>query len=151
MVDISADLLSDGQTVFSSAFQGQTVAINIQSGMTLWEREIDTQHNMALEDNVLYLTDNKNVLWALDAQTGATLWKQANFQHDALTGPAIYKDKLLVGSLNGRVMVLDKKEGTLLDKKQIKGHHFMQAPVIAEDMAYFMSKEGKLSAIRIQF
>lgn len=151
MVDISADLLSDGQSVFSSAFQGQTVAINIQTGMTLWEREIETQHNMTLEDNVLYLTDNKNVLWALDAQTGATLWKQANLQHDALTGPAIYKDKLLVGTLNGRVMVLDKKEGKLLEKKHFKGHHFMQSPVIAEDMAYLMSKEGKLSAVQIQF
>lgn len=151
MVDISADLLSDGETVFSSAFQGQTVGINIQTGMTLWEREIDTQHNMVLDNDVLYLTDNKNILWALDAKTGATLWKQTHLQQYTLTGPAIYEDYLLVGSLNGRVMVLDKKEGKLLEKKQFKGHHFTQSPVIEQDMAYLMSKEGKLSAVRIQF
>lgn len=151
MVDVSADLLSDGQTVYSSAFQGQTVGINIQTGMTLWEREIDTQHNMALENDVLYLTDNKNVLWALDAKTGATLWKQADFQKNALTGPAIYDEIILVGSLEGRVIILDKKDGKFLDKKQFKGHHFTQSPVVAEDMLYLMSKEGKLSAVRIQF
>ncbi len=151
MVDISADLLSDGQAVFSSAFQGQTVGINLHTGMTLWEREIDTQHNMALENDVLYLTDNKNILWALDAKTGATLWKQADYQKESLTGPAIYEDKILVGTLSGQVIFLDKKEGKLLEKKQFKGHHFMQSPVVAQDMAYLMSKEGKLTAARIQF
>jgi outer membrane protein assembly factor BamB len=151
MVDISADLLSNTEMVFSSAFQGQTVGIYIQSGGVAWEREIDTQHNMVLDQEVLYLTDNKNVLWALEAKTGATLWKQANFQQEALTGPAVYQDKLLVGSLSGQVLILDKKDGKLLEKKQFKGRHFGQAPVIGQDMAYFMSKEGNLSAIRIQF
>jgi outer membrane protein assembly factor BamB len=151
MVDISADLLTDGQTVFSSAFQGQTVGLNIQTGMTVWERDIDTQHNMALDNDVLYLTDNKNVLWALDAKTGATLWKQTHMQHYTLTGPAIYQDKLIVGSLNGRVMVFDKNDGKLLEKKQFKSHHFTQSPVISQDMAYLMSKEGKLTAIEMQF
>ncbi len=149
MVDISADLLSDGQTVFSSAFQGQTTGIHIQSGMTVWEREIDTQHNMVLDQDVLYLTDNKNILWALDAQTGATLWKQVDLQHHKLTGPAIYEDKLIVASLSGRVMILDKKEGKLLEQKRFKKSHYMQAPIIFQDRVYLMSKEGKLSSAKI--
>lgn len=151
MVDISADLLTENQIVFSSAFQGKTVGINIQSGLTLWEREIDTQHNMALDQGVLYLTDNKNVLWALDTQTGTTLWRQENLQKNALTGPAVMGDILLVGSLKGQVLIFDKKDGRLLGKKQFKNHHFTQSPVIEAERAYILSKEGKLSAIRIQF
>lgn len=151
MVDISADLLSDGENVFSSAFQGQTVGINIHTGMTLWERDMYTQHNMALDEDVLYLTDNKNILWALDAKTGATLWKQANLQQYTLTGPAISEDKLLVASQSGELLVLDKKEGKLLDKKQLKGHQFIQNPIIgSESMIYLVSKEGKLSALEVK-
>jgi quinohemoprotein ethanol dehydrogenase len=75
-----------------------------------------------VHDGVLYTTSAWSVVYAIDARTGAVLWR-----HDPAVpkdhakfvccdvvnrGVALYGDKVYVGTLDGRLVALDRKTGT---------------------------------------
>src|SRR5205823_634107 len=77
-----------------------------------------------ISDGVLYATANWSVVFALDARTGALKWRW-DPQVDRTVGRraccdvvnrgvALYKGKVYVGVLDGRLAVLDAKDGKVL-------------------------------------
>jgi quinohemoprotein ethanol dehydrogenase len=94
----------------------------------VWSQELDTTRGLEatpiVEDGVIYTTGSWNIVYAIDAKTGKTLW-----QHDPAVdrsrayflccdavnrGVALYQDKLYEGTLDGRLIALDKRAGTII-------------------------------------
>ncbi len=92
----------------------------------------DTQTNRGLEatpivvDGVMYTTGSWSVVYALDAKTGRQLWKYdpevarsygARACCDVVNrGVAIYKGKVYLGALDGRLIALDAGTGEVVWK-----------------------------------
>ena len=90
----------------------------------------DTQTNRGLEatpivvDGVMYTTGSWSVVYALDAKTGGQLWKYdpeiarsygARACCDVVNrGVAVYKGKVYVGALDGRLIALDAGNGKVV-------------------------------------
>jgi quinohemoprotein ethanol dehydrogenase len=92
----------------------------------VWSRELGTTRGLEatpiVENGVLYTTGSWSVVFALDAKTGEVRWtydpkvarENAYFICcDVVNrGVALYKDKVYVGTLDGRLIALDKKTGS---------------------------------------
>jgi len=103
-------------------------AANVQRLGLAWS--FDTETNRGLEatpivvDGVMYTTGSWSVVYALDAKTGRQLWKYdpeiarsygARACCDVVNrGVAVYKGKVYVGALDGRLIALDAGDGKVV-------------------------------------
>ena len=74
-----------------------------------------------VHDGVMYTTSAWSVVYALDARTGTVLWRhdpQVPKEHAKFVccdvvnrGVALYRDRVYVGTIDGRLVALDRKTG----------------------------------------
>jgi outer membrane protein assembly factor BamB len=146
MVDICADLVVDSENVYAASYQGEMVAVNIETGIILWQRDLGTRQNFSLRDGTLYVTDNQNTLWGIDAKTGATLWMQTGLNKNVLTGPEVIGNFILVADKRGYVHWIKKDNGELVGKLKL-GKGYRQAAVVSNNIAYLTALNGQLTAL----
>ncbi|MBI3790272.1 MAG: PQQ-dependent dehydrogenase, methanol/ethanol family [Gemmatimonadetes bacterium] len=91
-----------------------------------WTVDLQTLHGLEatplVKDGVMYLTGTWSMVYALDARTGALKWRydpQARRDHDKLMccgvvnrGVALYRGRVYVGTMDGRLVALDERTGT---------------------------------------
>lgn len=111
--------VSDGERIFFSAKKGRVVALD-QKGIKIWERSFtrtnDAGQEMALRfeaplvcaAGLVFAGSTKGTLFALDAKTGATMWK---YETDGIiVGSA---NVILDGREDAKIVVMDQSEGML--------------------------------------
>ena len=129
--------------------------INEQSVSKLglaWSRELGTTRGLEatplVEDGVIYATGSWSVVYAMDAKTGQMRWtydpkvirERAFFICcDVVNrGVALYRGKVYVGTLDGRLIALDEHSGTpvwsVSTADQAKPYSITSAPRIAKGM-----------------
>ncbi|WP_353570287.1 outer membrane protein assembly factor BamB [Candidatus Albibeggiatoa sp. nov. BB20] len=150
MVDIDADPILDGTTVFVSSYQGRTVAIDMNTVRIAWEREVSSNAGMATDIDALYLTDLKSHLWAFDRYTGSSLWRQEGLQARKLTAPVSMDEYVVVGDLEGYLHWIGKSDGQIVARYRIGGKdHFNIAPIVVDDKLVAYNSDGKLAVLSI--
>ena len=124
------DWITHGRTYSETRYSPlkQIDSGNVQKLGLAWS--FDTQTNRGLEatpivvDGVMYTTGSWSVVYALNAKTGEQLWKYdpqvarlygARACCDVVNrGVAIYKGKIYVGALDGRLIALDAGDGKVV-------------------------------------
>jgi len=90
-----------------------------------WSVDMQTLHGLEatplVKDGVMYLTSTWSVAYALDARTGALRWKYdpaVAKDHDKFMccgvvsrGVALYRGRVYVGAMDGRLIALDERTG----------------------------------------
>jgi len=90
-----------------------------------WHYDLNTQRGIegtpVVVDGVMYLTSAWTITYALDASTGRELWKYdpkvpAEWSRfvccDVVSrGPAVYEGKVIIATLDGRLIALNAKTG----------------------------------------
>lgn len=117
-----------------------------------WSRELGTTRGLEatplVEDGILYTSGSWSVVYAIDAKTGEVRWtydpkvprERAFFICcDVVNrGVALYKGKVYVGTLDGRLIALDKHSGTpvwsVSTADSAKPYAITGAPRIAKGM-----------------
>src|SRR5207248_3294009 len=124
-----ADWTMHGRTYDEQRFSplNQISEQNIGQLGLVWSRELGTTRGLEatplVEDGVIYTTGSWSVVYALDAKTGAVRWtydpavargRVAFFVCcDVVNrGVALYRGKVYVGTLDGRLIALDARSGT---------------------------------------
>src|SRR6201992_4516365 len=91
----------------------------------VWSRELGTTHGLGatplVSNGVIYTTSQWSVAYALDARTGKIIWTfdpKVSRAHvrticcDTVNrGAALYHEKVYLGTLDGRLIALDAKQG----------------------------------------
>ncbi len=125
--------ISHGRS-YSEQRYSPLASINSDTVKTLglsWYHDLDTargqQSTPLLIDGVLYVTQSWSKVVALDARTGRLLWKfdpqvpgETGFKaccDVANRGLAAWGDKLFLGTLDGRLIALDRKTGAAVWSK----------------------------------
>ena len=126
----AGDWLTHGRNYAETRFSPLTriSATNVKTLGLAWS--FDTQTNRGLEatpivaDGVMYTTGSWSVVFALDALTGKQLWKyDPEVQHkyapkaccDVVNrGVALYKGKIYVGTIDGRLVALDAETSKVI-------------------------------------
>lgn len=113
IVDLDSTPVIIDDIVYSIAYQGRVVAIQLGSGQIIWQRDIDSYVDVAIDAYRLYISSADGIVWALDRSNGATLWKQDALLRRGLTAPRIYQDHIVVGDFDGFVHWLRRDSGKL--------------------------------------
>ena len=147
MVDIDADLLTTRDGVYAVSFGGDLAAVSLEDGRVAWRRPIKSYSGIALIGRVLVATDESGLVWGLDAETGASLWKQEALKYRKLSPPAIDGDYIAVADFEGYVHWLSPKDGTIVARVHATGDPVVAPMIVRDDRLYVLDTHGEIAVV----
>lgn len=150
MVDIDAEPLVYGNTVYVTTFQGKVAAIDITSGQELWSREISSFAGLTVDDRNVYITDEDSNVWALDRLTGVSVWKQEALKYRLATAPACLGEYVVVGDLEGYLHWMRTEDGEFANRVRLDKSKIIAPPVAFQDTIIAYSSAGELAAYTLE-
>lgn len=133
LVDVDGRAELYGYVLYAAGYQGRVAAIDVQKGQILWARDFSAYSGVTLDSKILYSTDERSHVWAIDRYSGATIWKQEKLQARNVTRPVLFGDYLVVGDVLGYLHVMSKTDG-----------HFVARVFVGEDEESFIDENGIL-------
>ena len=149
IVDIDADLLVAGDTVYVVTFQGQVTAIDARIGAVLWRRDMSSHAGMGLDYTSLYVSDDMSHLWSLDRSSGASQWRQQRLGGREIGAPVRFGDYVVVADSEGYVHWLRREDGQFAARMRVR-EGVLAPPVAGDDAIYVLDRGGTLSALVLQ-
>ncbi|QDP72515.1 outer membrane protein assembly factor BamB [Legionella israelensis] len=148
LVDIDADPIVRGDTVYLATYQGYVGGLSLKDGQFIWSKPSSVYKNIILNKNTLYLTDSDDVIWAINASNGLVKWKQTDLKARGLTEPAVMGHRLIVGDKTGLLHVLSTSTGEFLARTQLSGPITI-SPVIDDKKLYVQTANGLLNQLLV--
>lgn len=148
MADIDANLVVVSGVVYVATYQGYLAALNLKTGHGIWRHKISAYAGIAADYQNVYVSDAKSHIWAFSEDSGTSLWHQTALQGRFATGPAIMGRYLVVADAYGYLHWLDKTNGTLVARNELRGHGAFTSPVVRGNDVYVYTSTGYLMAFR---
>jgi outer membrane protein assembly factor BamB len=148
LVDVDAKPIVVAGTIYTIAFNGELHALELRTGQQLWKRDYASFRNMTVQGTVLYLVDSVGRIYAIDRRNGTELWSQTGLHRHFLTGPAVYKDYLVVGDNKGNLHWLDRNSGDFVARQSFDSSGFFREPVSNNEVLVISTRDGELTVLQ---
>lgn len=150
LVDLDGEpMIRDGYAYIGS-FQGRVAAISLEDGSIEWTRDMSTYDNVAVDDERVYITDERSVVWALDRYDGSAKWRQRDLKYRRLTGPTHFRNYVVVGDFEGYLHWLDAGTGKIVARSRVDKERILTPPLDLGDSLLGYSSSGKIAAFRAE-
>ncbi len=149
MVDIDADPVIEGNTVYAVTYQGQVAALELFSGEVIWRRDMSSHAGLGVGAENVYVTDDSSHVWALNRSNSASMWRQAKLEARRVSPPAVFNQFVVVGDLEGYVHWLRKDDGQFVARVRIDSDGIVAAPVVTPFAVYVYGSGGELAALQV--
>ncbi|MGD9196101.1 MAG: PQQ-binding-like beta-propeller repeat protein, partial [Methyloceanibacter sp.] len=123
------------------------------------EKQKGQETQPIVDDGVMYITGSYSRLYAVDAKTGKEIWQyDARLPEGILPccdvvnrGAAIFGDKIYFGTLDAKIVALDKKTGDVVWSKKIAnfkdGYSYTAAPLIVDGLVITGNSGGEFGIL----
>jgi outer membrane protein assembly factor BamB len=149
LVDVGVDLAVFDNIVYAASFQGTAAAIEINSGLELWERELSSFTGIGVDSVNVYVTDDVSSIIALRRLDGTEVWRQQALRLRDVTSPVRYRDAIVVGDYNGYVHWLSAGDGSFLARERVSSSQITAKPLPVGQLVVVQSEDGTLVAFEI--
>lgn len=149
MVDIDSKPEVAGGVVYTVTYQGRVAAFNLSNGNPIWARKMSSYAGLSVDGGQVYITDADSDVWALDRNSGASVWKQDKLHNRGLTAPTPFGKYLAVGDFQGYLHLLSKADGSLQARIRLDSSGILAAPVVVGNTIYTYGEGGTLSACQV--
>lgn len=152
--DISATPVVRGNRVYAVSHDGVLMALDVNTGNTVWQQEISSLQTPWLAGDMLYILSNRNEVIALHAPTGRIKWVKELSAHAETTfggsgdrivwsGPVLAGGKLYVAGSHGGLQTLNPDSGELATSYSTASNVLL-APVVAGGKLYLLNNSATL-------
>ena len=148
MVDIDGDAVLNDGVIYMASYQGRVVAIDAARGQLQWSRKLSTSTGVEVAANTLFSGDERDHIWALDNNNGATLWKQEKLKARQLTRPVEMGDAVVVGDFEGYLHWLSKFDGHFIARVEVDSSGILIPPIVKDNHLYVVSRAGDVVAYK---
>lgn len=150
LIDVDASPLVVGDMLYAASYQGKLIAVNLQSGSIVWSRDVSIYSGLAADAANVYVSDDKDQVWAFDRRSGASVWKQDRLRGRALSAPAVVAGYVAVGDFEGYMHWLSPEDGRFVARRQIGSSPIRAPAVVAKDTLYVASHSGVVAALQLK-
>ncbi|MBR1649330.1 MAG: PQQ-binding-like beta-propeller repeat protein [Alphaproteobacteria bacterium] len=149
---IRTDPVIDNDVIYAAG-NNITVAIDLRSGLRLWEREFGSNNRLWAAGKVLYMISEISHLLAIDTESGKIIWDTkipaGEDISDAVgvtyAGPVLINNRLLVATSTGYLFYISPYNGEIMGFLDIS--EGTSIPVVAANgQVIVTTSEAKLSA-----
>ncbi len=149
IIDVDATPIVQNGIIYAIAYNGELVALDLRTGRTIWKREFASYRDMTLDGDTLYVVDSVGKMYALETRSGTELWSQPVLHRFMVTGPAVYKNYVVVGDVEGNLHWFDKVKGTYLAREEFDSSGFYTEAVTNSDYLLLQSRNGELTMLNV--
>jgi outer membrane protein assembly factor BamB len=150
LVDIDGHAVIENDTLYMSSYQGRVISLDIRRGQLNWSRKLSSFSGVDFSKSGLFLSDDKDSIWALDSTNGATLWKQEKLKARQITRPVSVKNVLVVADFEAYLHFLSPFDGHFLARIETDGSGVIVPPIEHNGRLYVITRDGELSAFEIE-
>ncbi|WP_374262819.1 outer membrane protein assembly factor BamB [Zoogloea sp.] len=150
MADITSLPVLGSRATCAVAYQGRLACFDMANGSTLWTRDLSSSKGLDLDEQHVYVTDEKGAVMALDISNGASAWKQDQFAGRGTGRPRVIGDNVVVGDVEGYVHVLRKDDGSVIGRQRPASSPLLADPQRAPGGIIVQSRDGSVAAVGIQ-
>ncbi len=150
LVDIDGDAVIENDILYMASYQGRIVAIDVRRGQLNWSRKLSSYSGVEYSSGSLFISDDRDHIWALDSSNGATLWKQEKLKARQITRPVSFKNSLVVGDFEGYLHWLSPFDGHFLARIDTDGSGIIVPPIVHNGVLYTITRDGELYAFNIK-
>lgn len=149
MADVDGPAVLDNTTLYATSYKNHTVAIDGPTGQLIWDRENGGPRGLGVSNSAVVVTDPNGKIWALDKNTGSSLWQQEGLAYRSTSAPVVQGDYAVVGDLEGVLHWLRLSDGAFAARSSLGGAITGQ-PVVADDILVVQTTDGQLAAFSLQ-
>lgn len=149
LVDIDADPILRGHSIYLASYQGYIGAMDLNDGQFTWSKRASVYKNMAMDSDTLYVTDSYDVLRAYQLSTGQIKWKQTALKGYGVTEPVLLGSRVVVGDKSGFLHVLAKSNGDMIGRENV-GSPITISPEVSGQRIAVMTTDGLLHVYRMK-
>ncbi len=147
MTDISSLPAIDQDSVCAVAYRGRVACFELASGNQIWSKDASSDAGLVMDNQRVYVSEERGVVAAYDKSSGVTDWKQNRIGGGKITLPLIARGtRLIIGDDKGYVMVLDRNNGGLLARAPTDGSPILSAPEYLPDGFVVQTQKGGVFA-----
>lgn len=146
MVDIDATPVVSNGVVFVSTYQGDLVALQLDTGREIWRKKVSSYAGFSVDKNNVYISDEESTIRAFNRNTGDSVWKQVKLHARGVTAPALIDDYLVVGDSQGYLHWMQKDSGNFVARTKFCDKRIVVKPVVVGKFLYAYCSNGKLAA-----
>ncbi|MCF8474724.1 MAG: PQQ-binding-like beta-propeller repeat protein [Emcibacter sp.] len=148
-------VIYDGK-VYAISHSGRMVAIDLRSGVRIWEQNIGSKHTPWIAGEYIYVVTPEGQAVCVTRRTGLVRWvrqlerfKDPDRRKEAVLwhGPTLAGDRLIVTSSHGYAVSLSPYDGSFISGMELPDDMEM-APIVVNDTLYFLTKDAELIAMR---
>lgn len=148
LIDVDTSPLIIDKTLYTAAYQGNLLAMSADGRELLWQRPFSTYNDLLATNNSLIASDTDSQVWAFNRQTGKVEWRQPELTARRITGPALYKQTIVVGDKEGYLHWLALDDGHFVARVKVGGDGIVAKPLVVNNIVVAVTKAGKLAAYR---
>ncbi|MDR3432467.1 MAG: outer membrane protein assembly factor BamB [Rouxiella aceris] len=130
--------------IYSVAYNGSLVAMDLRSGQVMWKRDVGSVNNIIVEGDRIYMVDQDDRVMALNTQGGVSIWRQSELLHRNLTAPVLYNGYIVVGDSEGYLHWLNTDDGRFVAQQKVDSSGLLSAPIVASDKLVVQAKGGEV-------
>jgi len=146
--DLDADIRPGGAYVYAVNYQGALAQIDPSRGSARWTADMSSSVGMAIDDNIVAVTDEFDTVWGLSTDDGSVLWQQDALTYRKLTAPAIVDDNtVVVGDFEGYLHLLSSVDGSIIGRHKVGSSQIMSQPILRDGQGYVQLRGGRLAAV----
>jgi len=150
LVDVDGHSVIEKDQLYMSSYQGRIVSIDIRRGQLSWSRKLSTYSGVGYSSSGLFISDDKDSIWALDSANGATLWKQEKLKARQITRPVAIKNALVVADFEAYLHFLSPFDGHFIARVETDGSGIIVPPIERDGRLYVITRDGELSAFELE-
>ena len=156
--DIVTSPVIDGTTVFVANGSGRITALDLNNGKRIWGKPFGALGNIWPASDSLFLVNDLFQLIRMDKYTGDVVWSvqlpsfiktdpKRSKEVVAHFGPIVSENKIILISSDKKLRVFSPVDGSVMNELEVPGGATSN-PVIANNVLYFVSRDGDLHAFR---
>lgn len=149
LVDVGVDIEVLGNTVYAASFQGRASAIDLSTGVVIWERELSSFTGIGVDTRYVYVTNDVSAVIALDRFTGTEVWRQTGLRLRDVTAPVRHGTAVVVGDYDGYVHWINVDDGSFVARERVASAQITAKPLAIGPLLFVQSEDGTLVAFEI--
>ncbi len=150
IVDVDASAVIKQDVLYVTSYQGSISAISLANGRALWNREMSSWAGIAVTRGQVFTSDENSELWALDRNSGASLWRQDKLRRRSLTGPVVVDGLIGVGDFDGFLHLISQIDGHIVGRIRVDRAGILATPVALDNRLLVLGASGKLRLYQLE-
>jgi len=147
VADVAGTPVFGRREVCAVAFQGRAACFDASNGNALWSRDFSSSVGMDRDARFVYITDESDAVHALDAASGASVWKQDGLARRSVSRPVVFGDFVAVGDRHGYVHVMSRETGEFVARERVDSSAISADPLpLGSSALLVQTRDGTLHA-----